>query len=401
LTPATPALLGPFLHRFLAKGVTLELLLTQLAHHAHDNSPPGFQAGLHGTTASPTDSADSGSDDLGGDGYGADPSAHGGGADRAGASDDEGCSPGTGGGYSFMGPAYGAYCYPLSHPHLQQLRTAAPCSSLGGAASGSAATFTAFNGGSGSGAAFGEEDEGDTFDTLGFIGAGAVRATGAQYDTEEAGADNSIESLLEQFASAGAAAAAVAAGAGAAGAADALGGWQWLALGGSGMATAVAGAAAKRDQLAVALGEAADCGGSPLKRLRLSGGDGCDAFAAALGGSLDEALPICYADQRVGSSSGGSGTVLAGGAAAAVVRKPLPGAGEPSQPEQKQQRRRQGLAIEPAAPGSACDWTAGVALTPCANGGLELLDALPSNIRSCLVDAAALYLANDASGLAA
>jgi hypothetical protein len=367
--------------------VTLEQLLTQFAHHAHDNSPPGFQAGARGAAASPTDSADSGSDDLGGDGYG--------GGAGGGESDDEGCSPGGAHGYGGMGAAYGMYgaaaaaapyCYapgfataPLAHPHLHQLRLA-PCSSLGGAASGSAATLTAFHG---SGAAFGgEEDDGDTFDTLNFMGtpAGGSRATGAQYDSEEAGAAGSIESLLEDFASAGAAAAAAALGGGgatlgAAGAGDAL---AWTPGGG--------GAAAKRDHLALG---GADGAGSPLKRLRRE--DGGDA-------ALDE-LAICYADQR-GSSAGPAAPACGG---AAVVREAPADAAAAAQGKEQQQR---GAALPPVEPpAGACEW-AGAAATPsalvgCGGSGLELLDALPPSIRSCLVDAAALYLANDATGLAA
>jgi hypothetical protein len=407
----------------MAKAITLEMLLTQFSHHAHDNAAPGGRG-------SPSESAYSGSDDLD------DPD--GGGADGSlGSSDDEGCSPGGTHGH---GGAYGARHAGLAHgvygggayygggggvPALayggfpMPLRLQ-PCGSLAGAC-GSAATM--FSGGGGGAD---EEDCCDTYDFHFAAASPGLRATGvSQYESAEAGPHDTIASLLNDFAAAGAAAAA---GARACAAGTPAGMMEGLpgCSGGAGDAVGAVAAAepfcgaafplrmlgaadagSKRDLASSLSGDDVGCA-SPLKRLRLAGGSAaCDAFAPD---GADDELPICYADQRTGSCGG------AAALDAAVVREQQPAAAAPPAPGGLS------IALPPAhdwsgpdsAMAAACGAAAGCPATPAAFGcggaamaggasgaPMDLLDALPSSIRSCLADAAALYLANDAMGLVA
>ncbi|GBF98395.1 hypothetical protein Rsub_10790 [Raphidocelis subcapitata] len=402
-------------NRFMAKGITLEMLLTQYAHHANDNSPPGFVPRCAGD-GSPTDSGDSASDDLDGCGRG------------DGGYDDDGCSRGAGAAYACYGapPLAGfPHCHFSSLPHLQHLQHLAPppqpCGSLGTGVSAGTAAYCSGGGGGDYEYAAGEEGDCDAFD-LDCWDSPGPRATGvSQYD--EAGAGDSIETLLEEFAAAGAAAAAAAAGAAAAGVGAAAAGAGLDALCGGAdagdafaaaaaaaddapwpalrpVATACGGgeASAKRD-LAASLSGSADGGaGSPLKRLRLggggAGGGGCDdGFGPAPG---DDELPICYADQRAAA-----GDALAADALVRDAAGPSAGAQQP-QPQPQPRRAPPSVAV-------ACEWSDppapayGSAATPGFAGGapLDLLCALPPSVRGCLVDAAALYLANEAAGLVA
>lgn len=423
--------------RFLAKGITLELLLTQFAHHAHDNAHvPSSHA--CGGAASPCGSTDSGGDDLDGATLsGGSTGAAGGGADGSagsGASDDEGSSPAgrngsqpyvNFGGYpanssyseamglhaslqsSYGPPAYcfggptGAYGYQPPQPQLPPLR--APLGATPGAC-GSAGTATMFSG-----------DEDDCCDTLGmhFAGAAPAGAGGAlSYLTGSAPAEcdqldplDSIESLLDGFAAAGAAAAAAAASAASAREMDALCGAEpgagapvcWQATGEGALGGGGGGSFGLKRDLAVSLAGADDGAASPMKRLRIGASS---AFGRAAADEDDE-LPICYADQRAAMCAGAGAGATA--AAAGAVRLHRLGAAAVAAPMYEWCEAAAARGAAPAAPAAHGASAAAVDVSGgCGDAGpLELLDALPLSIRSCLVDAAALYLANDASGLAA
>ncbi|KAI8474815.1 MAG: hypothetical protein J3K34DRAFT_517900 [Monoraphidium minutum] len=465
-------------NRFLAKGVTLDMLMTQYAHHAHDNAAPVAQhhhaGGGRGGASEYSDSGDDDEYNGGGDGSG--------GSTGSGGSDDEGSSPTVHHAHAqqhpqqfryqasrfYRGAAAGGGGY--APPHLQ-LRVQTGRGSLGARGS----------------SGFSEEDDCETFDFRGAEPSPGVHATGVSpyprgpSNLDDAYPHNSIQTLLDEFAAAGAAAAAAAA-ASAAALDDICGGAAAAAAEAGGAAAAGAGAsqddgddrtddaAAPADtsaggaaaawpalpRLRAAAGEygskrdlverlsgAVDAVGSPLKRLRLGGGSGQGPFGPAGDDADEDELPICYADQRAGSclgrSSFGGGGAAAGGfggfqlapavpavvreqhssdlpPAAAVKQEPQPEA--PAPPESsysgastwdtapmaapaRRAPRPAPLAAAPDAPASPGAAARGVCATPATAAPLELLDALPCSIRSCLADAAGLYLANDANGLTA
>ncbi|KIY99574.1 Myb-related protein B [Monoraphidium neglectum] len=430
-------------NRFLSRGVTLDLLLTQFAHHAHDNAAASGHHAHRGGAASPCDSDDSGSDDMedvtpsGGSTGG----AGGDGSAGSGGSDDEGSSPAAHGHYGYAhgvavglgaahagvaaaygAPAYcygaGAYGYAAPQQQLPHLRVHALAHGCAGAGSAG----TTYSGGD-------DDDCCDTLDAMHFIGsvgasAGAIASgcspvtQGSPFfggvappaEPEDPNSQDSIQTLLDDFAAAGAAAAA--ASAAAAAAAASAGGFEDVCggivvgaaadVGGHDAAWRAAGCSSSFSSKRELAGDEADGTASPLKRLRICGSSG--AFGAGAVACADDELPICYADQR----AGGCGD--AGAAAAAAVRQQ-----QQQQHAEAQPAYQWGFAAGAAAPraeagcvGPSEDGQAGGGAGAGAAGGaageagpFDLLDALPLSVRSCLVDAAALYLANDASGLAA
>lgn len=483
-------------NRFLAKGITLEMLLTQYAHHAHDNAAPaahhrgGGHDDYYGSDSGDDDEAGAGASPSGGtrsSGGGA-----GGGSAGSAGSDDEGSSPSTHAHHAHAqhpqaqqaqyqasrfyraaaaqrgGAGAAAYGYQAPPPHLQ-LRVQTSRLSLGGARCGSA----------GAGVSGEDDDCCETFDFHYAHGAEPspnLHATGVSpYPRgpscldEAYPQDNTIQGLLDEFAAAGAAAAAAAAAA-SAGLEDVTGGVSAAAAAASVGAAAVAAAEAAEDDvgapdvdaaptapaaawpllpllrtaagsdygskrdLASSLSGAADAVGSPLKRLRL-GGAAHGPFGSVTSDDCEDELPICYADQRAASCLGrsslnGSGSLPSsfggfGFCAPVVVRQQHSSELALPQPREVDDDHGRGIACGAAAavpptPATASALThalpaaalaADVApFSPCggapataaaAAAPLELLDALPCSIRSCLADAAGLYLANDASGLAA
>jgi hypothetical protein len=432
----------------MTKGMTLEMLLTQFAY---ENTAPAAALAAHAAgRGSPSDYDDyDGSDD------GVDPSS--GAAGGSGGSDDEGSSPqGTGhrglqhsqhtAGATAAGYAYSAYggCYGAGAASGGATVVAPPAYAYTAYAHGLPAlrVQTSAAGCASAGTMFSDEDCCDTYafaaaalSPPGVHGTGVSPYPRGPTDLDGAGAKDIIHALLDEFAAAGAAAAAAATAATAEGELDDICGAMDA---GPAAAAAPAGTlpdgAPKRDLLS-RLSGADDAVGSPLKRLRLGSGSGAAASpfgrAPADAADVDE-LHICYADQRGGGSQGGAppAAVAAAAAAPAVVRAaPLassaaalaPAAATVAVPAASESAAATAApapaaaappAVAPPAPAAPpavnasalpADWDAGMPPlhTPCAAGPLGLLDALPSTIRGCLADAAGLYLANDASGLAA
>jgi hypothetical protein len=427
----------------MTKAITLEMLLTQYAHE--NTAPPGAFAHRGGAAGaddyddySGSDDGDDGADGSGGsegeagDGYGGGYGGGGGGG-GGGGYDRQGAAAGMAahavaayGGYDAVpaaaaGGAYGgAYSYAAAagaaagpsglphfpHPHLSQLRV-----QTGPHASVCASAGTMFS----------DEDCCETYWQPTALSPPGVHGTGVSpyprgpSDLDGTGQKDVIQALLDEFAAAGAAAAAAAAAASAEGELDDLA----RAPDVDAPAGGPADSAPKRDLLA-RLSGAADGAASPMKRLRLGGGAAAaSAFGPAPadeGNDADGELAICYADQRAGGlSTTGSGPLAA---AAAVVRQPKASAAQPPAASPAAEAAT-AAASSPAAPAPAAaagvtrptittaappaEWEpAAMPLqTPSAAGPLGLLEALPSSVRGCLADAAGLYLANDASGLAA
>ncbi|KIZ00896.1 Myb-related protein B [Monoraphidium neglectum] len=289
-------------NRFLAKGVTLEMLMTQYAHHAHDNAAPAHHGGGRGGGGGgASDYSDSGDeDDQPGD-------ADGGGSTGSGASDDDGASPSVQGRHviqqqhavqqqqqqqqqqhgaqqqqqramqqqqqqqqyqasRFYRAAAGGCAGP---PHLQlRVQTSRLSGAAAAARCGSAGTM------------FSEEDDcTDTFDfhyaaagtSPGVHGTGVSPYPRGPSNLDDAYPHNTIQGLLDEFAAAGAAAAAAAAAA-SAGLEDICGG------GGGAQGAAAAGTAASAAACPDAACSAAADGGADT---RVDAPCGADTAAAA------------------------------------------------------------------------------------------------------------------------
>lgn len=455
--------------------MTLELLLTQFAHHAHDNANPG--GGAHHAHhhsrghGSPCDSSDSGSDDLDGMSPSGATRSTGAGADGStgsGASDDEGSSPMTRGGAHHQHVHHqhvhgGSYMPPMWHGGAAHAAAAAGMYQSPYDYAGTAAAATAAHGypapqqacpavgtGVGPGAAagvsmagaacvsvgtiFSEEDDCcDTLDMhlwgMGSPGSAVHAAAGVApffgavtaNPCEDTDPHGTIQNLLDGFAAAGAAAAGATAAAAAnagSGAHDPYCSSSGASCGGADMACGGSGSGlwrngSKRD-IASSLADAdVDGTASPLKRLRL-GGDSCGNAFASVAPCIDDVdvpdeLPICYADQRAAASDCGAAAPLATAAAAAAALRQQHVLEQPPEAVLYELVKEEEVpelpvdadvanAAAAALPAAGCD--AGLAAA-FGGGPFDLLDALPFSIRSCLVDAAALYLANDADGLLA
>lgn len=388
------------------------MLLTQYAHHAHDNAaPPSGSGHGRGALASSSDCTDSEGDDLDGETpSGGSEGTGGDGSSGSAASDDEGSSPA--GMRSHQHHKQGRHMH-VVHGAVDVYAAAAAAAGSHGYGSSGGGCYAPHAGGrqpqlriktrlsvgttncGSAGTMFSDEDDCcETYDFHFPAGGEVVYGTGVSpyprgpsHPGAPDPADN-IQILLEEFAAAGAAAAAAAAGAGPDALDDICGASDTDAAAVFHGACSYEGAVPKRGLLS-SLAGAVDEAASPMKKLRI--GQGSSPFS----NNDEDELPICYADQRGGGASSGGGGAVA--AAAAVVRQQQPSL------LQDWPGGAAGTAACAAAEPAAVPAIAGDGGAGCggAGGPLDLLEALPCSIRSCLADAAGLYLANDANGLAA